>query len=58
MVIISFLSKGILLNEEILKTYSLSITTLDYPNLNIPLTHARMKNDFTGWEAYLSTPTA
>jgi hypothetical protein len=58
MVIISFLSKGILLNEEILKTYSLSITTLDYPNLIIPLTHARMKNDFTGWEAYLSTPRA
>jgi hypothetical protein len=58
MVIISFLKKGILLNEDILKTYSLNITTLDYPSLNIPVTHPRAKNDFTGWEAYLSTPAA
>lgn len=53
MVIVSFLSKGILMNEDIMKTYSLSITTLDYPNLKIPLTHSRMKNDFTGWEAFV-----
>ena len=58
MVIISFLSKGILLNEEILKTYSLSITTLDYPSLIIPLTHPLIKADFTGWEAFILTPTA
>lgn len=57
MVIISFLSKGILMNEDIMKTYSLSITTLDYPSLIIPLTHPLIKADFTGWEAFILTPT-
>jgi hypothetical protein len=58
MVVVSFLSKGILMNEDNMKTYSLSLTTLDYPNLNIPLTHSRMKNDFTGWEAFVLSTTA
>jgi hypothetical protein len=57
MVIISFLSKGILMNEDIMKTYSLSITTLDYPSLIIPLTHPLIKADFTGWEAFILRPT-
>jgi len=58
MIIISFLSKGILMNEDIMKTYLLRITTLDYPSLIIPLTHPRTKEDFTGWEAYLSMPSS
>jgi len=55
MIIVSFLTKGILINDENIKNYSLSVTTLDYPNLNIPLTHSRMKNNFTGWEAFVLT---
>ena len=52
MVLVSFLSKGILINEEVMNTYMLSITTLDHPNLDIYLTHPAVKEEFAGWDVY------
>jgi len=52
MVLVSFLSKGILINEEIMNTYMLSVTTLDHPNLSISLIHPAVKDAFAGWDVY------
>lgn len=51
-VLVSFLSKDILIREEILSTYYLSITTIDHPNLNISLRHDLIKEPFTSWNVF------
>lgn len=52
MVLVSFLSKDILIDEKIINTYVLNVTTLDYPDLKIQLTHPAIKEDFAGWDVY------
>jgi hypothetical protein len=52
MVLVSLLTKDILINEDVMNTYVLSLTTLDYPNLVIPLTHPAVKDEFAGWDVY------
>lgn len=52
MVIVSFLSKGILINQDIMNTYLVKVTTLDHPDLKIPLTHLSIREPFTNWDVY------
>lgn len=52
MILVSLLTKDILIREEIMRTYNLSITTIDSPDLNIPLTHDLIKEPFTNWSVY------
>ena len=52
MVLVSFLSKGILINQENMNTYVLNVTTLEYPTLKICLMHPAVKEEFAGWEAF------
>ena len=52
MVLVSFLSKDILINEGDMNTYVLSVTTLDHPDLKISLMHPAVKEEFPGWDVY------
>jgi hypothetical protein len=52
MVLVSFLSKDILIKEEHMNTYVLNVTTLDYPDLKICLLHPAVKEEFAGWAMY------
>lgn len=52
MVLVSFLSKDILINERDMNKYVLSVTTLDYPDLKISLIHPAVKEEFAGWDVY------
>ena len=53
MVLVSFLSKDILINEGDMNTYVLSVTTLDHPDLKISLIHPAVKEAFAGWDVYI-----
>jgi hypothetical protein len=52
MVLVSFLSKDILINQENMNKYTLRVTTIDHANLNICLMHPSVKEEFAGWEAF------
>ena len=52
MVLVSFLSKNILINEGDMNTYVLNVTTLDYPDLKICLMHPAVMEEFAGWTVY------
>ena len=57
-VLILFLSKGYLLSDTEIDSYSIrvvslvSLVSLDEPML-IPLSHSKIKERFTGWDAFL-----
>ena len=51
-ILVLFLSKGYLLSEEKIRSYSIRLMTLDQPNLIIPLTHSKIKDRFTSWAEF------
>lgn len=54
-ILILFLSKGYLLSDTVIHSYSIrlmSLASLDEPML-IPLRHSKIKERFTGWDVFL-----
>lgn len=52
MVLVSFLAKGILINQENMNKYTLRVSTIDHANLNICLMHPSVKEEFGGWDVF------
>jgi hypothetical protein len=52
MVLIYFLERGILVSDYTLSKYRLSVSTLDTPNITIPLVGYQVKKSFENWSAF------